>query len=118
MSSQGHAYAQFQRALRTGNAFLALNAARELRRLTLEDALGLCIVLRTDPRRYQRATARWLVRYHAEVEAVTLTDIREVADLLAALPVHGAAAAAELAGHLERRRLHRCASRVRDLVGE
>lgn len=116
MTSQGHAYSQFQRALKAGNAFLALEAARELRRVPLEDALGLCVVMRHDKRRYQRAAARWLARYHAEVEGVTLTEIRQVADVMAALPVHGAAPAAELADHFEQRGLHRCARRVRELV--
>jgi hypothetical protein len=116
VTSQGQAYAQFQRALKTGNAFLAMEAAREIKHVTLEDALGLCLVLRGDSRRYQRAAARWLARYDAEVESVTLTELREVADLLAALPVHGGEAGAELAAHLEARRLHRCANRVRELV--
>jgi len=116
VTSQGHLYAQFQRALRTGNAVLALDAARALERLTLEDALGLCVVLRTDRRRYGRAAARWLARYQAEVEAVSLNEIREVADLMAALPVFGVEAGAEIAAHLERRGLHRCASRVRGLL--
>ena len=116
MTSQGHAYAQFQRALRTGNPILAVDAARELNHVTLEDALGLCLVMRRDARRYQRAAARWLARYHAEVEAVTLTEIREVADLMAALPVHGAEPATELAEHFERRGLYRCAHSVREFV--
>jgi hypothetical protein len=118
LTSQGHAYAQFQRALKTGNAFLAVEAARELKHVTLEDALGLCLVMRLDKRRYQRAAARWLARYHAEVDSVTLIEIRDVADLMAALPTHGAAPAAELAEHFERRGLHRCASRIRELVVE
>jgi hypothetical protein len=118
VTSQGHAYAQFQRALKTGNPVLALDAARELNHITLEDALGLCMLLRKDARRYQRATARWLARYHADVEGVTLTDIREIADLLAALPVHGREAGTELATHLEARGLYRCANRVRELAIE
>ena len=88
-------------------------AARELKHVPLEDALGLCLLLRGDSRRYQRAAARWLARYYAEAEAVTLTDIREIADLLAAIPVHSAGAAAELAVRFEERGLHRCADRVR-----
>jgi hypothetical protein len=116
VTSQGHAYAQFQRALKTGNPILALDAARELKHVTLEDALSLCLVMRQDARRYQRAAARWLARYHAEVEAVTLTEIREVADLMAALPVHGAEPAAELGERFEQRGLYRCAQRVRELV--
>jgi hypothetical protein len=118
VTSQGHAYAQFQRALKTGSAVLALDAARELNHITLEDALGLCILLRNDRRRYQHAAARWLARYHADVEGVTLTDIRAIADILAALPVHGRAAGIDLAAHLEARGLHRCANRVRELAVE
>jgi hypothetical protein len=117
VTSQGHTYAQFQRALKTGNPVLALEAARELTHVTLEDALGLCLVLRQDRGRYQRAAARWLARYHAEVEAVTLTEIREVADLMAAVPVHGAGPTAQLAERFEQRGLYRCARRVREVIG-
>lgn len=42
--------------------------------------------------------------------------MREIADLLAALPVFGADAAAELADHLEQHGLYRCASRVRAIA--
>jgi hypothetical protein len=116
MTSQGHAYSRFQRALRTGDAFLALDAARDLNHVTLEDALGLCVILRNDARRYPHAAARWLSRYHSEIAGVTLADIRELADLLAALPVHGADAGAVLVRRLEERGLHRCARRVRELL--
>jgi hypothetical protein len=102
--------------LKTDNAFLALDAARELKHMTLEDALGLCLVLRADARPYERATGRWLARYQAEGEAVTLADIRVIADLLAALPVHGKPAADDLATQLEARGLHRCGRRVRDMM--
>ena len=37
---------------------------------------------------------------------------------MAALPTHGAASAAELTEHLERRSLHRCANRMRELIIE
>jgi hypothetical protein len=118
VTSQGHAYAQFRRGLKTGNPSTALAAARELNHITLEDALGLCLILRDDQRRYQHAAARWLARYHADVEGVTLTDIREIADLMAALPVHGRPAVGELARELERRGLHRCARIVFELAGQ
>jgi hypothetical protein len=87
LTSQGNAYAQFQRAVKRGNPILALDAARELNHVTLEDALSLCLVMRQDTRRYQRAGARWLARYHAEVEAVTLRAAR-------ALPLRSACAGA------------------------
>jgi hypothetical protein len=116
VTSPGHAYAQFQRALKAGNPVLAVEAARELEHVTLEDALGLCLILRQDTGRYQRAAARWLARCHAAVEAVALTEIREVADLMAAVPVHGAGPTAELAARFEQRGLHRCARRVREVI--
>jgi hypothetical protein len=116
VTSQGHAYAQFQRALKTGNAFLGLEAARALQHVPLEDALSLCLVLRGDAERYQCAAAKWLGRYHAEAEGVTLTEIRELADLLAALPTHGPGPAATLTEHFEQRQLYRCADRVRTLM--
>ena len=115
MTSQGQAYAQFRRAIKTGNARIAMDSARELRHITLEDALSLCLVLRRDKRRFQHAAARWLARYHADVEGVTLTDIRETADLMAALVVHGAPAAEELAARFEQHGLHRCARSVREV---
>ena len=40
VTSHGHHYAQFQRALKTGNAHLALAAAAELRQVGLADALA------------------------------------------------------------------------------
>jgi len=48
---------------------------------------------------------------------VTPNDIREIGDLMAALPVHGKPAADDLARELEQRGLHRCARTVRDLIG-
>ena len=118
MTSQGHAYARFQRALKTGNPAIALAAARELNHVTLEDALGLCLLLRHVPRRYQRAAARWIARYHADIAGVTLTDIRQIADLLAAVPIHGQQAAADLASELHARGLARCARTVQDIMAE
>jgi hypothetical protein len=46
MSSQGSAYARFQRALKTGNLTLIRNAAAELPRLDLGDALAVCVTIR------------------------------------------------------------------------
>jgi hypothetical protein len=48
VTSQGHRYAQFQRALKTGNAHLALAAAAELRHVDLADALSLVLLIRDD----------------------------------------------------------------------
>ena len=48
MSSQGHAYARLQRALKTGNAHIALAAAAELRQVGGADALSLLLLIRED----------------------------------------------------------------------
>jgi hypothetical protein len=44
VTSQGHRYAQFERA--SGNAHLALAAATEFRRVDLTDALSLVLLIR------------------------------------------------------------------------
>ena len=76
MTAPGHPLARLQRALRTGNAWLALDAARELERVPLADAFGICLLLREDQRRYDRACVRWLERFAAEVEGATLAMSR------------------------------------------
>ena len=48
VTSQGHRYAQFQRALKTGNAHLAHAAAAGLRQVGLADALSLVLLIRDD----------------------------------------------------------------------
>ena len=62
MTSQGHPYARFRRALATGNARIAEAAARDLEHVALADALTLCLLYRDDPERYERAAARWIAR--------------------------------------------------------
>jgi predicted metal-dependent HD superfamily phosphohydrolase len=41
VTSRGHPYAEFQRALKNGNVWVAEAVARELRHVWLEDALKL-----------------------------------------------------------------------------
>jgi hypothetical protein len=54
-------HAQFQRALKTGNAHLTLAAAAELRQVDLADALSLVLLVREDaPLKYDRAAVRWV----------------------------------------------------------
>jgi hypothetical protein len=67
MTSQGTAHGRFSRAMEKRNLRAAEDAARELGRLSLEDALGLCLLYRQcAPDRYERAAVRWLERYVAE----------------------------------------------------
>ncbi|HEX8975380.1 MAG TPA: hypothetical protein VF781_02615 [Solirubrobacteraceae bacterium] len=87
MTSDGSPYARFRRALDTGNELLVLAAARELPQIALDDALGICLVLRDgDPTRYERAVVRWLGRFALEARAVTIRDLRSAAAALDALP--------------------------------
>ncbi|HEY8857936.1 MAG TPA: hypothetical protein VIM27_00690, partial [Gaiellales bacterium] len=89
MTSQGHRYAQFQRALKTGNAHLALAAAAEVRHVDLAYALSLVLLIRDDdPLRYERAAVRWLSRYTAEDRELRLAEARELVDLLDAVGRH------------------------------
>jgi hypothetical protein len=67
MTSQGTAHGRFSRALANRDLRGAEMAARELGRLSLEDALGLCVLYRQcAPDRFERAALRWLERLIAE----------------------------------------------------
>ena len=105
MTAQGHPLSRLQRALRTDNAWLALDAARELDRVTLADAFGVCLLLREDQRRYDRACVRWLERLAAEVEGATLGDVQMVAEGFQA--IRGGARVGELEGMVEVLGAHR-----------
>jgi hypothetical protein len=87
MTSDGNPYARFRRALETGNAALVTAAALELPRIALDDALRICLVLRSeDAARYERAAVRWLGRFALEARNVTIRDLRAAAEALDALP--------------------------------
>jgi hypothetical protein len=90
VTRQGHAYTRFQRALRTGSAFQAMEAARELRHLGLADALSLCLLLRDgDPLRYEPAAVRWLARLLERGSGIGLRDdAAELAELLVGVGAH------------------------------
>jgi hypothetical protein len=75
MAAQPHPRAVLQRAIRTGDAALALRAAGELERVDLEAAFAICLLLRADQARYDRACVRWLERFAAEVEGATLSGV-------------------------------------------
>jgi hypothetical protein len=78
MTSQPHPRAVLQRAIRTGDAAVALRAAGELERVDLEDAFAICLLLRADQARFDRACVRWLERYAAEVDGATLNDVGQL----------------------------------------
>jgi hypothetical protein len=103
VGSNGSAYRRFQMALATGNPTIALSAAADLPRVTVENALALLLLLRDrDPGRYERAALRF--------EALMLRELRlslaEAQVALAALGALGgpdAAGAGALLGVLEAR---------------
>jgi hypothetical protein len=76
MTSQGHPCARFRRALATGNPQIAEAAAREVRRLSLPDALDLCLLYRGEPAKYERAAARWVARLIAQRPGLHLSQIQ------------------------------------------
>lgn len=75
VTSQGHPYARFRRALATGNARIAEAAAREVEHISLADALALTLLYRDDLERYERAAARWIGRLCAERPKIQLSEI-------------------------------------------
>ena len=87
--------ARFRRALATGNPTLVTAAALELPRVSLADALAVCLVYRDrDPPRFERAAVRWHARFCRETAGVAVQDAQLALAAIAALtgPArHGAA---------------------------
>src|SRR5215211_1050207 len=98
MTSHGSPYARFQRALRVGRLSVVRDAAAELPRIDLDDALAICLLIeRQDGERYERAVVRWLARLAMEVPAVGIDDLREGLLAFEALPYNPVAACETLA---------------------
>lgn len=87
MTSEGSAYTRFKRALDTGNLNLIRAAAAELPRVSLPDALEVCLLLRdNDQSRFEKAAVRWLGRFALEAKDVTISAIETAAAALRLLP--------------------------------
>ena len=83
MTSEGNPYVRFRRALASGSATLVTAAALELPRVSLDDALRICLVLREgDRNRFERAAVRWLGRFALEARGATIDDLRTAAEAL------------------------------------
>jgi hypothetical protein len=96
VTAQGRPHSIFKRAIQRRNVVAAVAAARELRQLSLLDALDLTLlVARKDSARHPRLAARWLLRYLEEHPAATIEEAALVASCLAALPGAGYAEAAQ-----------------------
>src|SRR4051812_3935041 len=80
VTSQGSAYARLQRAIKTGNLTLIRNAAAELQRVDLVDALAICLAIRErEPQHFERAALRWLARFCLEQREATIAQIQAAA---------------------------------------
>jgi hypothetical protein len=67
VTSCGHPYAEFQRALERGNLWVAEAVARELPQISLEDALCLVhLYAEKESPKFEPAAMRWLERYMLE----------------------------------------------------
>ena len=109
MTSQGHPYARFRRAIRQGNPTLATAAAAELPRMALADALGLVLCYRrAGDVRYERAALRFCLRLCHEQPALGLAGAASALEALAAIgrgEQAGVEALAALLGKLGAERL-------------
>lgn len=94
MTSQGSAHGRFIRAIRQRNLFHAELAARELRGLSLADALELVILIAAQrPDRLERIAIRWHGRLEVEIPALTLAESRFALAALERLPADPGAGA-------------------------
>lgn len=86
VTSKGSAHGRFSRAVRRRQLLAAETAARELGRLSLEDALELTLLMaRHGDRRHRPAAVRWLGRYILE-RGPSLPRVASVLAALAQLP--------------------------------
>ena len=86
MTSQGHPYARFKRALQTRNPTLATAATQELEEVALDDALRLVLLYReARDWRFERAALRWHLLLLTEAPALGLQGARISAQALIAI---------------------------------
>jgi hypothetical protein len=104
VTAQGHPRAIFKRAVERGNIVGAEATARELGKLSLEEALGLLFLYaEKEPIKYERAALRWLARYVTDGGAVSLLKAQLALWGLAELRAGEREAAAKLLIELARR---------------
>jgi hypothetical protein len=104
MTSQGTAHGRFQRAIKRRHLNAAEMAAREMGRLSLEDALSLCaLIVDLDRARADRAALRWLQRFIDERQP-SLAEVALAASALAEVRYGDRAIGLETLKRLLRRR--------------
>jgi hypothetical protein len=75
MTSQGTAHGGFTRAIQQSNLYVAEIAAREMRGLSLHDALDLvALIAREKPERLERTAIRWHGRLELEAHVLTIAE--------------------------------------------
>jgi len=86
LGEHGHSSSGFQRSLERGNVVAAELALREMRHVTLEDALAFtALVALRDRPRARRMAVRWLERWLDESPESDIEQAAVVTGLLAAL---------------------------------
>ena len=89
VSSQGSPHTRFARAIKRRQVFQAEIAARELGRLSLNDALSLvCLYAAVESPKFEPAAVSWLARLALE-ERVTLISMQVATDALTQLRGQG-----------------------------
>jgi hypothetical protein len=85
LTAEAHAHVRFRRAIERRALWMAEDAARELPKLTLEEALQLVHLYgeRGSPK-FEPAARRWLVRYLTEGRP----GVRDIAGVAAGLAQH------------------------------
>jgi len=103
VSIKGGSYGRFRSALDTGNLTLIRAAAAELPRVSLDDALRVCFVMRrADAATYERAVARWIGRFALEHPGVTLAMLHQAVSAFERLPDNPEEARLELVSLVRR----------------
>jgi hypothetical protein len=84
VTSRGHPYAEFKRALDRGNLWIAEAVAPEMPQVSLEDALKLAhLYAEKESPKYERAAMRWLERYITEGSPTLANFAKTTAELAA-----------------------------------
>ena len=77
VTSQGSAYARFQRALKTGNLTIIRNAAATCRTSSSPTRSPCASTIHeAEPERFERAALRWLARFCLERRDATLAQVQ------------------------------------------
>lgn len=83
--SEGSPYSRFRRAIDRRQLLPALDASRDLKVVSLEDALDLCCLLAEhDDPLFPKAASRWLARLSGE-KGATLNEVQLAAAALGQL---------------------------------